>query len=506
KDGGRMTLVSDESWRTHPSPNTMLGIWNFMNFGGELYDANKEISDWCDARYDDSAWKQATVYQPKLIVSAELLEPNRKVQEIKPVAIETLDDGSYRIDMGVNYAGFFEMDVKGEPGQRIDFEWSEREEDLMTHRLHSAYIIGPKSKGKFENRFNYGSGRWVHVKGLASKPKLSDAKGYLVRTDYRRVGHFESDDELLNNIYDTVLWTYENLTVGGYVVDCPQRERMGYGGDGHATIDCGLNNYDLAAFYRKWGQDWRDVQKPSGDLPYTSPTYWGGGGPAWSGFCITLPWDNYRRYGDKRILEENYPTMQRWLAFLETHQKNNLMVRWGGEWDFLGDWLWPGAEGVNGDTRETLFFNNAYWVYNLRAAAMIAEILGDAQSAKSYLERSKEVSNAIQKEFYNPEDASYVNGFQAYLAIALKTHIMPEPLREKVWDRLEKEIFEVRKGHIHAGITGGAFLFKTLNQFEKNDWIYEMASKEDYPSWGEELKRGATTIWEDWEGRKGHSL
>lgn len=137
------------------------------------------------------------------------------------------------------------------------------------------------------------------------------------------------------------LWTFENLTVGGYVVDCPQRERMGYGGDAHATTTTGLSNYKLGAFYTKWSEDWRDVQGKTGDLPYTAPTYFGGGGPAWSGY--------YQRYGDKRILEQNLPTIERWLTFLETKAKGNLLRRWGGRWDFLGDWLWPGAPPVTVD-------------------------------------------------------------------------------------------------------------------------------------------------------------
>jgi len=100
------------------------------------------------------------------------------------------------------------------------------------------------------------------------------------------------------------------------------------------------------------------TQIEPGNLPYTAPTYWGGGGPGWSGFCITLPWEVYLHYGDIRILEENFPMMQQWLDFLETKAKDDLLVRWGGEWDFLATALARGQGRVNGDTVETLFFNN----------------------------------------------------------------------------------------------------------------------------------------------------
>jgi alpha-L-rhamnosidase len=518
-DGQIQRIVTDETWKTYPSPNVLLGTWNFTNFGGEYYDAGKELPDWCSPELDDRDWKPATVYQPKLILSAEMVEPNRRIREIKPVAVEHVEDEGYRVDMGVNYAGFVELDVKGRPGDIIELQWSEDPKKLITHKLHSAYRIGPSGKGTFRNHFNYGSGRWVFIKGLSYKPALADIRGYLVRTNYQRAGWFECSNKLLNDIYNTVLWTYENLSLGGYVVDCPQRERMGYGGDAHATTQTAMNNYHLGAFYTKWSQDWRDTQGKEtawglgdkatnqnaptapGNLPYTAPTYWGGGGPAWSGYCVTLPWYMYRHYGDIRILEDNIDTIRQWLAFLETKSKNDMLVRWGGEWDFLGDWLWPGAKGVNGDTRETLFFNNCYWIYNLKTAAKIADVLGKDDLAAKYTRRAETVREAVHKEFFNPAENGYVNNFQAYLAAALLVGLPPKELQPTVWKTFEDEIFIHRKGHFWGGITGGYFIVKNLLEFDRPDLMFEMASKEDYPSWGDMLNRGATTIWEAWDGR-----
>jgi alpha-L-rhamnosidase len=524
--GGRLLRVAtDESWRTHPSPNTTLGVWDFTHFGGELYDATKEVPNWCEISLNDSGWKKAVAYRPQVVLSAEKVEPNRLIKELRPIAIDEPAPGVYRADLGANFSGWTEIEVSGKPGSRVDFLFSEREATNMTHRLHSAYILGPGGKGTFRNRFNYSVGRWITIKGLTNKPSADQIRGWLVRTGYEPAAHFESDSKLLNDLYHTTLWTFENLSLGGYVVDCPHRERMGYGGDAHATTRPALNAYGLGAFYTKWAEDWRDVQGrgaawgtdrktgqagsgsqvEEGNLPYTAPTYWGGGGPAWSGICITLPWEVYRRYGDTRILEENFPMMRRWLAFLETKATNNLLVRWGGEWDFLGDWLWPGAKGVNGDTPETLFFNNCYWVYNLDTAARIAEILGQQDDAANYRRRADAVRQAAHAKFYLAKESSYVNGFPAYLATALLVGVVPEDLRPAVWKRLEDEIRINRQGHIWAGITGGAFLMQTLLEAERHDLIHEMATQEDYPSWGDMLKRGATTFWESWEDNPGLS-
>ena len=520
--GRRQQVVSDASWRWHPSPNTTIGVWDFMHYGGERYDANRELPDWSEASCDDSAWEPAKVFEPHLMLSAQKVEPNRRVKVLKPASLKEDRTGVWRVDMGQNFTGWIEVKVAGSPGDQIEFKWSERAERDMTHELHSFYTLGPSGKGVFCNRFNYGVGRWIEIVGLRQKPELSDIRGWLIRTDYQRATTFACSSALLNQIFETTLWTYENLSLGGYVVDCAQRERMGYGGDAHATTATSLDCFKTAALYSKWAEDWRDVQgrtsawgvdkKPGdagagkqvepGNLPYTAPTYWGGGGPGWSGYCITLPWEMYRRFGDRRILQEMFPTIEAWLGFLQTKAKNNLLRRYGGEWDFLGDWLWPGAGGiVNGDTRETLFFNNCYWVYNLQTAAGIAEVLGQNERALAWRARADSVRAAVHKEFFNASDNSYVNGFEAYLAIALLTGVPPEESRPAVAKRLEQEILARRHGHFWAGITGGSFLVRELIQSNRPDLMLTMASKEDYPSWGQMLKQGATTIWEDWEGK-----
>lgn len=505
----RVRIVTDSSWKTHPSPNTLLGFWNAHGFGGEKYQANLEITNWCQTNLEDSAWKAASVFHPQLTLSAECIEPNRLVKEIRPLAVTTVTNGIYCIDMGMNYAGWFEMELSGQPGDQIEFQFSERENKAMTFGLHSVYNIGPSGKGKFRNRFNYMSGRWVYITGLRAKPSLDQMRGWTIRTDYQRASDFYCDQPLLNEIYQTTLWTFENLSLGGYIVDCPQRERRGYGGDGSATIRTAMDNYQIGAFCTKWMEDWRDVQAPDGNVPYTAPTRLGGGGPAWSGFCVTLPWQMYRYYGDRRILTQSFPNIQRWLAFLESKSSGDMLVRYGGGWGFLGDWQWPRfgkdrreveqQKQFLGDTRESLFFNNCCWLYNLETAAKIADVIGEKQIAAGYRSRAAAIRRAVHSTFFNTADNSYVNGFPAYLAIALLVDLPPQSLRSAVWRRLEQEIMVNRKGHIWAGITGGGFLFNALLSDNRNDLIYAMVSKEDYPGWGYMLQKGATTFYEDWD-------
>lgn len=527
------TLLTDSSWKIKQSPNKLLGVWDFGQMGGELWDDRKREDNWNTLLYDDSHWDAVSVYPLNLIFSAQNVMGNRRKAEIRPIAIEEKADGTYRVDMGVNFAGWTEVKMKGEPGDTIRFYYSEREQQEMTFNMRSMFIMGQQGTGIFKNRFNYSSGRWITIKGLRNKPTLADIKGWLVRTDYADAGNFECSDSLQNWMYNKIKWTYENLSLGGFIVDCPQRERMGYGGDAHATSETGILNYQLGAFYTKWMQDWRDVQgtEPmvgnmrdknyarkgvtsgrifnNGILPHTAPTYWGGGGPAWGGIVVTLPWFMYQHYGDKNALVENYGLIKNWLEFLDSNVEEDLMKRFGGTWDFLGDWLWPNAtaEGMNNDKPETLCLNNAYRVFNLRTAAKIAHVIGDDSQARNWEEKANRASTAINNKFYNKEKGIYADGSMANLAAALLADVVPPAEKRKVIKSLENEILINRNGHIHSGITGGALLFKWLRNEGRNDLIYSMTSQTSYPSWGFMKDNGATTIWEMWEkDLPGHSL
>ncbi|RZM07836.1 MAG: alpha-L-rhamnosidase, partial [Pedobacter sp.] len=326
---------------------------------------------------------------------------------------------------------------------------------------------------------------------------------------------------------------FQNLSIGGYIVDCPQRERLGNGGDAHATCETGMMNYRMGAFYTKWMEDWRDVKgtesvvgnmydtawyhkgsmsgRPlyKGILPHTAPTYMGGGGPAWGGIVVTLPWFVYQQEGDKRILSKNFELIQDWLSFLKTQSKDEMLTRFGGDWDFLGDWLWPGAnaEGMNNNKPQTLFLNNCYMVFNYKTAANIARALNKIKEAEEWEIQAAKTSVAVHSKFYNKEDHSYSDKSMGSLAAALLGGVMPDSLQQMVMNRLEKEILVNKKGHINVGITGGAMLFKVLRDAGRDDLIYAMTSQTTYPGWGYMKENGATTIWEMWEkDLPGHSL
>ncbi|MBQ1454435.1 MAG: hypothetical protein IIZ25_01125, partial [Thermoguttaceae bacterium] len=202
------------------------------------------------------------------------------------------------------------------------------------------------------------------------------------------------------------------------------------------------------------------------------------------------------------------PMIEKWLAFLNAYVKDGLLYRYGTEWYFLGDWLWPGAPGgPNSDTEDTLCLNNIYRVFNLKTAAKIARTIGREDRAEEWEAIAKAGQKAVNAKYFHPEDNSYFDGRMSIQAAALLAELPDAHTRPAVMKRLEDEILINQKGHIGAGITGGAILFRLLRQEGRDDLIWTMLNQTEYPGYGFMRANDATTIWEAWElNRPGHSL
>ncbi len=302
------------------------------------------------------------------------------------------------------------------------------------------------------------------------------------------------------------------LTLNGYVVDCPTRERLGYGGDAGTSIETGLFNFDTGGLYSPWAANWRDAQDPqSGDLPCTALNYkdQGGGGPMWSGFVVTLPWNVYLNYGDRGVLATNYPMIQKWLAFADSKTQDHILEPYVcigismPQWNYLGDWVTPrraGGVDLGRDQVASRFMNNAHYLYTLQLAARMATILGKPNDAAMYAERAATLARTLHERYFVAAQNSYATGQQPYLALALLLGIAPPAVRPAVLKNLEETILVKNGGHFDAGMHGTYFLLTQLMEEDRNDLIYQITLKEDFPSWGNMLKLGATTSWESWSG------
>ena len=520
-DAAQLRVSSDASWKTAVSPVRLIGGRRGAggDFGVEVFDARREQPGWNLASFDDSKWQSATVLQlPAIQRSSQMIAPNRVVARIGAVAVHSVQPGQYLLDFGTNLTGRLRMKLAGSAGDEIRFVYyASHTGDPKTlvedFRQADRYICGGGPSEEFCSQFNWRAMRFVKVLGLASPPKLSDAVAELITTDLPRGGTFECSDPVLNRIYDVAVHTHRCVTLGGIQVDCPHRERLGYGAEGQGGLMQALYNFDAASFYGKWARDFQDGQDArSGMVTYTAPfRIHSGGGPAWSGACIVYPWHVYLFYGDRRILAEGYPTMRRWLQCLDTHCRAGLLQPYGlpamNIWQYLGDWASPRRTDdtlpCNGhwtSAEDNQVFNNLHYSLQLTLAGRIAAILGRDDDARSYREKARNLREAINRTWFDPQTGRYTRGEQqqTYLAFPLLLDVVPAEHRARVLQNLVGDIVDKRGGHLDFGVLGGVYTLGCLVREGRSDLVDRMATAPTWPSWRNMIDRGATTFWEHW--------
>ncbi len=506
QDGERdVQLASGADWKCHPANTDSSYPPGQHNLGGELQDDGAFVSGWNTPGLDDSAWPPAVAHATSLKISPQVVECNRITEELHAIAVRETKPGVYQADMGRHFSGWIELKAEGPPGSCIEILMSEHEEQPSSYGQQNRLILGPEGRGTFRNHFKHQSGRWITIKGLSAPLQGTQLKGYAISTGYERIGQFSCSSEFYNRLYETVLWSFRQISLGGYVVDCPHRERMGYG-DGINTVQGAMLAFDTRQFFTKWSRDWSDVQQPDGNMPFTAPTYNGGGGPMWSSTLVHLPWLTYLYYGDSRAMEENYPAIRRWMAFLASNCQSNVLQWFAGpknivqpKWSFLGDWVYPGhQQAPNGHDRESLFMNNCYYLYTLRTAARIAQELGQGADAAQYCKHADAAAIAIHEAFWDPQARSYPGDRQTTPASALFADLPPAEVRPVVAAQLEQRI--LKKRHLDTGILGTYFMLEALTAAQRSDLVDVVASAQDSPGWGSMMAQGATCIWEQWDG------
>lgn len=508
KIGDEQWIATNESWRYSASNTYHLGRWQNSDFGGDRVDDSGRDIEWTQNNIDDSQWARVDVVECGLNASSDFLEPNRMVKKRRAKAIRKTGDRKYQITMDSIYSGWIEANLKGKPGQRITISSSSYPDKEVEFNQTNILVIGADGEGIFRNRFTYHQVEYVTIEGIDYQPELSDILGYQVTNDRERFGDFHCSNELLNQIYSNTCYTYESLSTGGMSVDCPHRERLGYGGDGHSSLDIALDAYASHAFLSKWARDWVDIQDESGRINHTAPTLGGGGGPAWSGFILTLPWEVYLNYGNTRILESTFLAAQKWLVYLEEHvnEKGLLDVVSAGDWEyadgtrwlFLGDWANPHGNEES-FTEEASLFNNCYYVYVLKIAANIAGVLKMEDNVDAYRTKAREVSEAVNRTFYDSVNYTYIDTRQTHLVMPLIAGIVPEKDISKVEDKLKEEIVVNQNGHFDTGIHGTYYLTKYLTETGNHELLYTLMNQTTYPSFGEFISRGEITWPEYWQ-------
>lgn len=502
------TLITDETWKAHPSCIRLVGEWKASDFGGECYDAGAELPEWNRTELDDSDWADAVIVRPVDVPAhSQMVPPNRITGTFSPADISLCGDSGYLVDMGRAMTGWFEIRLPaGERGQGVAMEFGDsiNGETLNSFNQRSEYIYRGKGREVFRGRFNYASFRYVKLTGMPGAPGRKDITGHFITTDLQRAGWFSCSHKTLSAIHDTMHHTLRCLMLGGYQVDCHSRERLGYGGDGQSSLETTLTMMRADAFYRKWTADWLDAQRPDGGLPHTAPCpYKAGGGPFWCGFPAAVSWRHYLHYGDRDLLQRNYPAVVKWLDYVEQHTESGLLHRWPDteyrHW-YLGDWATP--EGIDEKHGESVdLFCNCYVIHAMELTARIADALGRNEDVRRWNREAQQRRPVVHRTFFNPDTGTYADGDQIDLIMPLLADVVPQELRGEVFRKFEHELLAEHGGHLATGLSGTCLMIQYLQEIGRDDLIFRFAAKTDEPSWGAMISRGGTAVWEYWDGR-----
>jgi alpha-L-rhamnosidase len=503
-------LCTDESWLCAPSGYETLGEWHYRSFGGERINAAVLSNNLSSSSLDGLQWEPVKkVNIPEHAVSPQMTEGNLIAEEIKPVSIKQISDGVWLADMGKVFTGWTKIKLNGLPANsEITLLYGDHFNEigeLQTENQHDYFISAGSESDVFCNRFNYHCFQYIQIVNLPTAPLLEDITGYAIQTGYGGLSTFECSDPDLNAIHDMVQRTLRNLSLGGYIVDCTHIERLGYGGDGHASTVTAQTMFNLAPLYANWLQAWADCIHDDGGLPHTAPNpYPAGGGPYWCAFIVTAPWSTYLNYGDIGVLEKYYPAMKHWLQYVDTYTVGGLLKRWPDtdyrNW-YLGDWATPA--GINQtDPASIDLVDNCVVSECYVLLEKIARLLGKEADAQEFISRKSALDAKIQETFFHADSAFYATSSQIDNIYPMLVGVTPPEIVSSVTERLFEDTKNKYKGHFATGLVGIPVLVEWAVKNKYPDFVYDMLKKRDYPSYLYMLDNGGTATWEHWNGER----
>jgi alpha-L-rhamnosidase len=507
-DGHTQVVGTDGQWKSSTGPILMSDIYD-----GETYDARLEKSGWSSAGYDDRAWRGVrTLNRVAAALIAPVGPPVRRMEELKPVRIIRTPAGETVFDLGQNMVGWVRLRVSGPPGTTVRLRHAEvldKAGNLYTANLRDAaqamrYILSGKGVESFEPHFSFQGFRYVAVDGFPGTPTLDAITGIVVYSDMAPTGTFETSNALVNRLQQNIVWGQR----GNFLdipTDCPQRdERLGWTGDAQVFSRTAAFNMDVSGFFAKWLADIPADQHSNGAVPWVIPDVIGRTNPnlaasaGWSDVAVIVPWNVYQAYGDTGVLSRQYASMRAWVEYERAQAGPSFL--WTKGFHF-GDWLafqtnradYPGA------TTDKDLIATAYFAHSTDLLARTAEVLGRADDARHYRALFENIRAAFQRE-YVTSTARLTSNTQTAYVLSLDFDLLPDAMRAGAAQRLAEDVR--RMGHLTTGFLGTPSLTRMLSENGHLDDAYTLLLNDKYPSWLYEVKQGATTIWERWDGKK----
>ena len=507
-DGSRESVTTDSQWTSSTG-----AILSSEIYSGENYDARLEKPGWDATIGDAQGWTGVRIAQYPLdnLIAPEG-PPIRRIEEVKPIKILTPASGPPVVDMGQNMVGWVRLRVSGPAGTTVTMRHAEvldREGHFYTANLRAAaettrYTLKGGGMETFEPHFTFQGFRYVAVDGYPGTLSLDSLTGVVVHSDIAKTSEFSTSEPLVNQLQHNILWGQK----GNFVdvpTDCPQRdERLGWTGDAQAFSRTAAFNMGVAGFFTKWLKDVAADQYATGSVPHvipdvlTRPDRPSAGSAGWADAAVIIPWNMYLSYGDRRVLEQQYASMTKWVEYVRGRAGDDYL--WTEDFTY-GDWLafattradYPGA------TTGKDLLATAFYAHSADLVARAARVLGKNDDAARYEALFEKIRTAFVKEFVTPEGRVGENTQTAYV-VALQFDLLPEALRARAAGRLAADVRE--RKHLTTGFLGTPYLLHVLTTFGYLDEAYLLLERREYPSWLYPVTKGATTIWERWDGIK----
>ncbi|WP_316807875.1 alpha-L-rhamnosidase [Pedobacter agri] len=506
-DGSTANIISDQSWKTAPSPVTFSSI-----YGGEDHNANMEQQGWNSPAFKDLKWKTSLIVGgPKLKAQKE--DPVKIFESFSPQNITSVAN-EWVYDMGQNSSATIELKVRGKKGDTIRITPAEllKEDGSVTQKniggpSYFTYVLKGSGLETWRPKFFYTGFRYLQIKGAvpagkehnANKAVVENLSALHIRNAAEQVGQFSSSNELFNKTFKLIDWSIKSNMVSVFT-DCPHREKLGWLEQLHLMGNSVGYNYNAAPLFKKALQDMKNSQLPNGLIPEIAPEYvkfeWGGDmfrdSPEWGSSGILLPWYLYQWYGDQQAMVNYYPMMQRYINYLATKADNHILLQGLGDWYDLG----PKPPGVSQLTPMGVT-GTAIYYYDLKILEKMATLLGKKADAIAYSNLAAEVKKSFNNKFFDSKTKQYATGSQAANAMAVYMGLVEDKDKKAVIDNLVKDIRD-RKNSLTAGDIGYRYVLRVLEDAGKSDVIFDMNSRSDVPGYGMQIAKGATALTESW--------
>ena len=494
-DGERQVVASGAAWEAAMGP-----ILESDLLMGESYDARVRPSHWQPAlEFPPPAGRLAPHRGP----------PVRAIRELRPAAAPRKIGHAWIFDLGQNMVGRVRLKVRGEAGRTVTIRHAEMlnpDGTLYTANLRRAratdhYTLAGGRTEVWEPRFTFHGFRYVELTGYPGTPPRDAVTGIVLHSDMAPTGEFDCSDPLLNQLQRNIQWGQR----GNFLevpTDCPQRdERLGWTGDAQVFCRTAAFNFDTAAFFAKWLEDLSDAQAADGTVPAVAPNIMApdnDGGPAWADALVICPWTQYLCFGDRGLLAERYDDMRRFVERLRHQSRGWIRAPYGGGWQGFGDWLaQDGSTDSFGLTPKDLI-GTAFFAHSAQLLSRIAAVLGRTADAKKYAGWFERIRRAFQRRFVTREGL-VGNQTQTCYVLALHFDLLPAALRPAALDHLVRDI-AARGDRLSTGFVGTSYLPWVLSENGRLDVAYRLLFQTQWPSWLYAVTKGATTIWERWDG------